>query len=104
LEGRRRVPLRSEIAQDSEVTFRELPSNAISILHDLTDQNVKRRSFTIQNGQQIWWQFISEYLSTVELARLSDIITLLSIRLSLAKSLPNPSLPSLSPHRYFGQN
>jgi hypothetical protein len=47
--------LGSAIAQNSEVSFRQLPSNALFILHDLTDQNAKSRCFTIQNGRQIWW-------------------------------------------------
>jgi hypothetical protein len=49
------VPLGTAIAQNSQVTFRQLPSNALFILYDLNDLNIKRRCFTIQNGEQIWW-------------------------------------------------
>jgi hypothetical protein len=49
------VPLGSTAAKNSEVTFRQLPSNALFILRDFNDRNTKSRCFTIQNGSQIWW-------------------------------------------------
>jgi len=47
--------LRSAIAQNSEVNFQQLPSNALFILRDLNDPSAMKRCFTIHKGRQVWW-------------------------------------------------
>jgi F5/8 type C domain-containing protein len=41
-------------AKNASVTFNNIPSNALCLVHDLT-VDVEERIFTIDNGKQIWW-------------------------------------------------
>lgn len=44
----------ASIAKNNSVTFKNIPSNALYLVHDLTEK-VDERFFTIENGRQIWW-------------------------------------------------
>jgi hypothetical protein len=48
------VPLGKQKARDQFIEFKNVPHDALLILHDL-DRGKEERIFTYENGNQIWW-------------------------------------------------
>lgn len=48
------VSLGRKVAEDYELTYREVPSNALLWLRNHT-RGVEERPFTYENGRQVWW-------------------------------------------------